>query len=162
MESILFYSAAIVLLGYTYITDRETAKGAVKKSLKGFFALLPQLSFILILIGIGLAFLSAEAISAIIGGESGLLGSALAILIGSVSILPSFITIPLGATLVENGAGLPQVAGFISALMGVGIITFPMEKAYFGSKFALYRNVGCVLMTILFVVLVPIVLDIMY
>jgi uncharacterized membrane protein YraQ (UPF0718 family) len=157
MISILFYVVAGTLLIYTYVTDRGKANVAVKKSIKGFMALLPQVSFILILMGISLASVSAETISVVIGGNSGIFGSVLAIIVGAVTLIPSFITIPLGANLLENGAGLPQVAGFISALMGIGVITYPMEKVYFGTKFAVYRNIGCLLMTVLFVVLVTVV-----
>jgi len=154
MQTIIFYGMALFLLIYIGIKDRAMAKGVVVKSLKGFMHLLPQMSFIMLVMGISLAILTPEAISGIIGEDSGFWGYFIAIGIGSVSLIPSFITIPLGATLVENGAGLSQVTGFISALMGVGIVTYPMEKKYFGKKFAIYRNVGCLFMTIVFVVVI--------
>ncbi|MDC7224450.1 MAG: permease [Spirochaetales bacterium] len=157
MDSMIFYIAAAALLVISLIKDRKETKKAVVKSLKSFIGLLPQMTFIFVMMGISLALLTPETISGIIGGESGLLGYAAALTIGSITLIPSFIAIPLGATLVENGAGLSQVAGFISALMGVGIMTFPVEKTYFGKKFALYRNVGSLIVTILFVLLVRLV-----
>ena len=154
MQAIIFYTVALALLIYLAIKDINLAKTVIKKSIKGFLKLLPQMSFILILMGISLAILSYDTISSLIGEKSGFWGYIIAISIGGVSLIPSFITIPLGATLVANGAGLSQVAGFISALMGVGIVTFPMEKKYFGTKFALYRNIGCLFMTIIFVLVI--------
>lgn len=151
MESILFYSIALILLLISFFQDREKTKKALMKTLKGIQKLLPQMSFILIIIGLSMSLISPERISGIIGNESGVGGVALSIATGAVSLLPAFITFPLGAALLEQGAGLLQVAGFISALMGIGILTFSMEKKYFGQSFAIYRNVGSLVMTVLFV-----------
>lgn len=43
--------------------------------------------------------------------------------------------------LLKSGAGYMQIGAFISALMMVGIVTFPVEVKYFGKKVALLRNV---------------------
>jgi uncharacterized membrane protein YraQ (UPF0718 family) len=158
MESILYYLAALVLLIITLVKDIKKARMALQKSLKGFLHLLPQMSFIMLLMGLSLAVFSPEAISGIIGSDSGVTGVVIAVLVGAVTLIPSFITIPLGATLIESGAGLAQVTGFISALMGIGFVTYPMEKKYFGRKFALYRNIGAFFMTVLFVIIVSIIL----
>lgn len=157
MDSIVLYSIAVILLVFYFFKDKSTARKASMKSLKGFVGLLPQMTFVLLLMGISLAVVTQETISGIIGSGSGLWGETLAVVIGSVSLIPSFIALPLGATLLENGAELPQVAGFISALMGVGIITFSMEARYFGTKFAFYRNTGSLIMTIVFVLVISFV-----
>lgn len=156
MESIIFYSGAVLLLIYSFIKNRQKTIMAVKKSIKSLLGLLPQLSFILLLIGLSLSVLSPEAISGMIGAESGIFGIGLSILTGAVAFLPSFIAFPLGATLLEQGAGLPQVAGFISALMGIGLVTLAVEKSYFGTKFAVYRNLGSLAMTLIFVMVIAI------
>lgn len=154
MESIIFYTAAVLLLVYSFFKDKQKTKKAVIKSIKSLLRLLPQMSFILLLIGLSLAVLSPEIISGMIGEESGILGIGLSIVTGAVAFLPSFIAFPLGATLLEQGAGLAQVAGFISALMGIGFVTISMERSYFGTKFAIYRNLGSLAMTLIFVFVV--------
>ena len=47
---------------------------------------------------------------------------------------------PLTAALYETGAGLMQIAVFISSLMAVGIVTLPVEIKYFGRKVSIVRN----------------------
>lgn len=155
MESIIFYSAAAILL----LCNRSIAVPALKKSVKSFTMLLPRMSFIFLLMGLILALMPPEVTSGMIGSESGIIGTILALIIGSIAIIPGFIAFPLGVTLVENGAGLSQTAGFIAALMGVGLMTLPLESKYFGKKFALYRNAGAIIMAAVFVVLVAVLLE---
>ena len=64
----------------------------------------------------------------------------MAAIIGSVTLVPGFVAFPLAAVLIESGAGLMQIAVFISTLMMVGIVTIPLEIKYFGKKAALIRN----------------------
>ena len=158
MTFIFFYSLAIVLLILSFIKSRQKSFTALKKTLRGILRLLPQMSFIILLIGLSLSLISPESISKSLGSSSGITGILIAVLAGAVSFLPSFIAFPLGATLLEQGAGLLQVAGFVSALMGIGIITFPMEKEFFGTRFALYRNLGSLVMTGIFIFAVRIFL----
>jgi uncharacterized membrane protein YraQ (UPF0718 family) len=43
--------------------------------------------------------------------------------------------------LLENGAGMAQMAVFISTLMMVGVVTFPLESRYFRFRATLWRNI---------------------
>ena len=61
-------------------------------------------------------------------------------MVGSITLMPGFVAFPLAALLVERGAGLMQVAAFVSSLMMVGVMTFPMERNIFGTRLALARN----------------------
>lgn len=150
MDSKIFYVTAVILLILSIVKDRQKSLRAIKKTVKALFKLLPQMSFILLLLGLGLTILSPESISGLLGSSSGILGVIIALFAGAVTLLPSFIAFPLGATLLDQGAGIVQVGAFISALMGIGIMTFPMEKKFFGIHFAIYRNAGSLIMTILF------------
>lgn len=60
--------------------------------------------------------------------------------IGAITLIPGFIAFPLAASLLEKGAGITQMAVFVSTLMMVGIVTMPLEIQYFGRKEALLRN----------------------
>lgn len=61
-------------------------------------------------------------------------------LIGSITLIPAFVAFPLAAALLENGAGIVQIATFVSTLMMVGIVTIPMEARTFGKKITTIRN----------------------
>ena len=94
----------------------------------------------MLFVGLSLSILTPSFISSIIGEQSGLLGIMYSAILGSVALIPSFVVFPLGNTLVQHGAGLPQVAALISTLMSVGLTTLPMEQKIFGRSFAYARN----------------------
>ena len=140
MFTYILYGLAAVLLLVSFFKDRKKTKMALKKAWKAFENILPQFLAILLLIGIMLSVLSPETISSIIGGESGWLGILIAALIGSIILIPGFVAFPLAAALLNNGAGISQIAVFVSTLMMVGIVTMPVEMKYFGKRATLTRN----------------------
>ena len=109
-------------------------------SWKVFESILPSICGILVLIGLLLAVLSPETISAVIGSQSGILGMAAAALVGSVTLIPGFVAFPLAAALLSSGAGVMQIAVFVSTLMMVGVATAPMEIKVMGRKATIARN----------------------
>lgn len=134
------YYVVIVMLIFSFIKDKKKTKQALKKSYKVFLNLLPQLLSLFIIIGLILTFITPEAISKLIGESSGVIGSLIAAIIGSITLLPGFVAFPLAKNLLENGAGYSQIAVFISTLMMVGLATLPMEIKHFGVKVSVLRN----------------------
>ena len=135
------YLSAIVLLSISFLKDRSKTMTALQKAWKSLENIMPQFLSIMLIIGIMLAILSPQEISGLIGQESGWLGMIIAAIVGSITLIPGFVAFPLTAALLKSGAGLMQIAVFISTLMMVGIVTFPLEKEYFGFKVAILRNV---------------------
>ncbi|MGX6443647.1 hypothetical protein ACWM35_10580 [Neobacillus sp. K501] len=146
----ILYALAIILLSISFIKDRNKTRDALLKSWKSFLNILPDILSIMLFVGLSLSILTPTLISSIIGEKSGLTGIVYSTLIGSIALVPSFVVFPLGHTLVQNGAGLPQVAVLMSTLMSVGITTLPMEQKIFGRSFAYSRNVSAVVMSLLF------------
>ena len=134
------YFAAAVLLAVSFLKDKEKTRTAIKKAWKAFEHILPQFLGVLVLTGIIIAALDAETISKIIGRDSGWLGTLGAALVGSITLIPGFVSFPTAAILLQNGAGYMQIAVFVSTLMMVGVVTFPVERMYFGTKVTLVRN----------------------
>lgn len=151
--SILLYGIASVLLLFSFLKDRKKTKQALKKSWMSFNKLMPTLIPMMIFVGLSLAVVNPTLINQLIGNDSGMLGILIAIALGSVIFMPSFVAFPLGALLLQQGAGYPQIAGFVGALMGVGFTSLPVEYKYFGKKATLMRNVLGIFSAILFSIL---------
>jgi hypothetical protein len=64
----------------------------------------------------------------------------LSAVVGSVTLIPGFVAFPMAAMLLGGGAGAMQIGAFVSSLMMVGVVTFPIETRYFGKKTAAVRN----------------------
>ncbi|CAG9614771.1 hypothetical protein BACCIP111899_04004 [Bacillus rhizoplanae] len=146
----ILYTIAIMLISISFIKDRNKTKDALLKSWNMFRNLIPSMLSIMLFVGLSLSILTPSFISSIIGEKSGFIGIVYSAIIGSVALIPSFVVFPLGNTLVQNGAGLPQVAALMSTLMSVGITTLPMEQKIFGRSFAYSRNASALLMSLIF------------
>ncbi|MEH7748608.1 hypothetical protein V7659_26875 [Neobacillus drentensis] len=142
----ILYAMAIILLSISFIKDRNKTRDALLKSWKSFRNIIPDMLSIMLFVGLSLSILTPSLIFSIIGEKSGLTG----IVYSAFALVPSFVVFPLGHTLVQNGAGLPQVAVLMSTLMSVGITTLPMEQKIFGRSFAYSRNVSAVVMSLIF------------
>jgi len=125
----------------SFVQDKAKTKLALKKAWRSFENILPSILVILLLIGFIFAFLDAQAISKLLGTDSGLLGMIIATVVGCITLIPGFVAFPLANSLLTAGAGYAQIAIFISTLMMVGIATLPLEIKCFGKRIALKRNI---------------------
>jgi uncharacterized membrane protein YraQ (UPF0718 family) len=140
MTTYFLYGVVILLYVLSFKKDKDKTKKALIKSLKAFEGIMPQFLGIIFIVGIILTALSPETISSIIGEKSGFLGVVIASIIGSITIMPTFVAFPTAALFLQNGAGYTQVTALISTLMFVGVVTYPMEAKYIGKKAAIIRN----------------------
>jgi len=154
MFTYVLYGLAFGLLGVSFFKDRSKTRMALKKAWKALENILPQMLGIIVLIGILLAILSPETISSLIGSQSGWIGIIIAAAVGSVTLIPGFVAFPLAAALLQHGAGVIQIAVFVSTLMMVGVVTMPVEMKYFGKRATLTRNA----LALVFSVIVALVL----
>lgn len=155
----ILYIVTIVLLILSFTKDKKKTKMALKKALKSFENILPQFLSILIIIGIMLSILKPELISKLIGEQSGWFGTVAAAFIGSITLLPAFVAFPLAGALLNAGAGITQIAVFVSTLMMVGIVTIPVEKNYFGKKATLTRNISAFIFSFIVAIIIGGVLN---
>lgn len=139
-STVILYAVALTALAASYLTDRGRTRLAVRKATQSFMNVLPEFVAVLGLVGLMLTFISPSMISRLLGTGSGPLGFIVASLVGSITLIPGFVAFPLAATLLDQGAGVAQVAVFVSTLMMVGFVTFPLERKYFGRRAALLRN----------------------
>ncbi|WP_088044435.1 hypothetical protein [Bacillus sp. EAC] len=158
INATILYSLAIILTSISFIKDRNKTKDALLQSWKMFRNILPDVLSVMLFVGLSLSLLTPSLISSIIGEKSGLMGIVYSTIIGSAVLIPSFVVFPLGDTLVQNGAGLPQVAALMSTMMSVGIVTLPMEQKLFGSRFAYTRNAAGIVMSLVFAYIIWVVI----
>jgi uncharacterized membrane protein YraQ (UPF0718 family) len=136
----LYIITGIALL-ISLIASREKTFKALKIALKRFIKILPAFLIMLVLISIVLFLVPDKLISDYLGADNKLIGVLLAALLGSITLMPGFIAFPLSGILLQKGVAYTVIATFTTTLMMVGIVTFPIEKAYFGIKVTVMRNV---------------------
>lgn len=154
MTGLYLYSIAIFLLIFSAAKDMSKTKVALLKAWKSFNNLIPQVLSIMIFVGISLAYLSPTTISVLIGTESGIRGIIVALVIGSITLIPSFVAFPLAGALLKGGAGYPQIAAFVSSLMAVGVVTIPLEIKYFNKSAVILRNGLFLLVALIFTIVI--------
>jgi len=137
----ILWVLTIVFLIASFFINRSKTIAGVKKGIKMFLNLLPAVLNVLILVSVFLYIVPKETLSNLLGKNSGVTGFAIAALLGSVSLIPMFITYPLAAILLKSGVSYQVLAVFITTLMMVGVLTLPLEAKYFGMKVAVLRNV---------------------
>jgi uncharacterized membrane protein YraQ (UPF0718 family) len=145
--------STIFALVLSLFFDREKTMVGIKKGLKMFFNILPAFLNILIAVSIFLFLIPNETIVRYLGKETGFGGILVASLVGSVALIPGFVSYPLAAILLRQGASYSVVAAFVTTLMMVGVITFPLEAKFFGKRVAFIRNalsfIGAIIIALL-------------
>lgn len=145
----ILYLVVAVCLVVSFFKDKSKTKKALRKAWKSFEHILPQFLTIILIIGMMLSVVDNETISRFLGSSSGILGVLIALFVGSITLIPGFVAFPLAAALLNNGAGVAQIAAFISSLMMVGIVTIPMEIKMFGKKITVIRNISAMFFSLI-------------
>jgi len=140
-NAIIFISLCLVLSVLSFLLDRKKTLMGFKRGWRMFSSVLLPFLNILILVSILLYFIPPSLISTYLGANSGIIGFSIAALVGSVTLIPGFISYPIAAGLIQQGASYAVVATFMTTLMMVGVVTLPLEIRYFGKTVAITRNV---------------------
>ncbi len=120
--------------------DKSKTLKSIKASSKMMKNLGGQIIAILFLIGLILTFLPPETIKQYLGQTNIFLSSIMSALVGSITLIPAFVAFPLVGSLVDSGANIVPMVAFLTTLTMVGVVTFPLEKKEFGTKFTIARN----------------------
>ena len=138
--TIAFWIIAIVLTVISLIKDKKKTFAAMKKS-KGMMGnMLGEIVAIIFLIGLILTFIPPETIKSVLGSANTYVSTVVSALVGSITLIPAFVAFPLVGSLIDAGASIVPAVAFLTTLTMVGIVTFPLEKKEFGTKFTLARN----------------------
>ena len=123
------------------LINRQKTFVGLRKAWKMFVMILPQFLMLLVFVSIFLTFVPQQTLSAFLIRQAGGLGIVAAAGIGSVALIPGPIVYPLAGMLSQSGVPLTVLAVFITTLMMVGVLTVPVEKAFFGLRLAILRNI---------------------
>lgn len=137
---IIIYGILAVGLIVSLAKSKEKTKIAFKVAKKSLLKTAPALLAMLGIVGLILGLLTPEKISNLIGAEAGIMATLTAALIGSLTLIPSLVAFPLAGSLLRSGATVMTISAFITTLVMVGIVTFPMEMKVLGKRFTLLRN----------------------
>ena len=154
--TILFLIVAIVLTVISLVKDKRKTVVAMKKSKNIILNMLGQIIAIVFLIGLILTLIPTEMIQSVLGSANQYLSTFIGALIGSITLIPAFIAFPLAGSLVDAGASILPIVAFLTTLTMVGVVTFPLERKEFGTKFALTRN----LLSFVFAIVISLVMGV--
>ena len=138
--TLIFLIVAVVLTILSLIKNKKKTFAAMKKSKSMMGNMLGQIVAIIFLIGLLLTFIPPETIKSVMGSSNTFISTIIGAIIGSITLIPAFVGFPLVGSLVDAGASIVPAVAFLTTLTMVGIVTFPLEKKEFGTKFALTRN----------------------
>lgn len=139
-KRVIFVMATVFLIGVSALANPQKTRQGLQKGGMMLLKMLPSLVTIIILVSVFLGIVPQETLVHYLGKDAGISGMAIAAMLGSIALIPGFISYPLGAMLLRNGVSYSVIAVFMTTLMMVGILTLPIEIKYFGVKVSLLRN----------------------
>lgn len=137
----MIYLFTFILTAILFFIDRKKTIKGLKIGLKKIRKNSPVFLNLIILVAISLYFISDDLILRYLGEGSGLIGISLASFFGSIAFMPGFVAFPLAGILLSKGVNYIVIAAFTTTLMMVGIVTYPVEKDFFGLKITIIRNI---------------------
>lgn len=139
--TLIFLIIAVGLTVVSIIKNKKKTFAAMKKSKSMMGNMLGEIIAIIFLIGLLFTLIPPETIKSALGSANTFLSTIVGALVGSITLIPAFVAFPLVGSLVDAGASIIPAVAFLTTLTMVGVVTFPLEKKEFGTKFALTRNI---------------------
>ena len=138
--TIIFWVIAVVLFVVSLVMSKEKTFDAMKKTKSMMGGMIGEIVAIIFLIGLVLTFIPPETIKTVLGSSNTIVSTFISAAVGSITLIPAFVAFPLVGSLVDAGASIVPAVAFLTTLTMVGVVTFPLEKKEFGTKFAVTRN----------------------
>jgi len=146
------YTLTGVALLVSLIVSREKTIKALRISYERFINILPAFLIMLVFVSIILFLVPEVVISEYLGVENKFTGILWASFLGSITLMPGFIAYPLAGILLKKGVAYMVLSAFTTTLMMVGVLTYPIEKQYFGTRVTIMRNAISLLLALIIAV----------
>lgn len=157
-QAVIFYTIALILIAISFWVDKKKTITALEKTLNEFRKIAGFFLLIIILVSLSLFFFSKERLMEFIGTSSDFKSVLVSALVGSIAAIPGFIAFPLASVFRKMNVSWSVIAAFTNSLMLVGVLTFPLEKKYLGTKLALIRNIVSFVITIIIALIIGLIL----
>ena len=119
MSGLLAMGAIAVVLAII-AARRGVLRDSLTMSVERFFEVLPRVALALFAAGFLGHLIPSEPVGHLIGSNSGLLGIAIAALVGGFIPSGPMVSFPVVVIFVQAGAGFPQVVAFVTAWSVIG------------------------------------------
>ena len=149
----------LISLIISFFKSKEKSLQSLKIAVKSFVKMMPYVIIIILFIGILQGFLSKDIITQYLGKSSGFSGIIFAGIIGAILHIPSLVSFPLVASLIESGASIMVAVAFITTLTMVGFVTLPLEIKVLGKKFAILRNLFSFIIALIIAIIMGAILE---
>jgi len=120
--------------------SRRKTIQSLRIALKQLLKIIPPFLIMMLIVSVILYLVSDEMITHYLGNENKYFAVLFASIIGSITVMPGFIAFPLAGVLLSRGVMYMVLAAFTTTLMMVGVGTYPVEKAYLGTRATIMRN----------------------
>ena len=154
---IVLYIVTAIALAASVVASRRKTAAALALAARRFVKILPSFLAMLVLFSIVITLLPQDLIVRLLGRESGWMGIAIASAVGSVTLMPGFIAFPLCGALLKQGVPYMVLSAFATTLMMVGVLTYPLERRYFGPGVTIIRNAISLLIALVVAVVMGLV-----
>lgn len=135
-----FWVVGGILFILSIAKNREKSKEAMVKSRGMMKNMIGDIIGIIFMIGLVLTVIPPQTIENVLGSGNTALSTLVAAVVGSITLIPAFVAFPLVGSFVDAGASIVPGVAFLTTLTMVGVVTFPLEKKEFGTRFAVARN----------------------
>lgn len=142
----------------TRYINRDVLVRALRSSAKQFANILPILISVVLCIGLFDAFVSEEALASIFSGNV-VLDTLWGACFGSILVGNPISSYVIGSALLNHNVSLFAVTALIITWVTVGLVQLPAEVASLGLRFALLRNILCLILAIPVAILTVILLN---
>lgn len=144
----ILYILTGLALAVSLFVSRQKTMGALRIAVRRFANILPAFLMMLILVSILLFLVPDEVIVRYLGADAKYAAVFSAAALGSITLMPGFIAFPLAGVLLEKEVLYMVLSAFTTTMMMVGVLTYPLEKAYFGARVTIIRNAASFLIAL--------------
>lgn len=134
-----FFIISLIILIIIFFINFNIGFKTMDSAKSSFFQMLSVLPPIMILLGLMDVWVPREVLMKYMGEDSGIMGIALSMLIGSIAAGPMYAAFPFTIVLIRKGAKFSNVIIFMNAWCVTKISTLLFEVSALGFKFTMVR-----------------------